>query len=858
MSHFAKLILCLCGTIGSFSQAPLAAAESNPAPSPTSREHWAFYKPLRPCAPDVQNQTWPRNPIDAFILARLEKEALSPAPEAGRATLIRRLSYDLTGLPPTPEEVQAFAADSSANAYESLVERLLASPRCGERWARHWLDVVRFAESNGFETNLERKNAWPYRDYVIRAFNEDKPYDQFIVEQLAGDVVGAPEATGFMVGGPWDAVKSPDINLTAQQRMDELHDMVSTTGSTFLGLTVGCARCHDHKFDPVSQRDYYSLQAVFAGVQHGERTWHTADYDQRIAQAEVLRKRISEIDGSLAQFEPLAHPAFDPAQVQKIEVGNRPDLGPRAAGRPALRPPVHPRLNVERFAPVKARFVRFTIRATTSLEPCLDELEVYTASDSPRNIALSSAGTKATASGTYPNSELHTLAHLNDGRLGNSRSWISNEPGRGWVQLEFAEPALISTIVWGRDREEKFSDRLATAYEIAVADNAHDWKTVANSQDRQPYVPDAKPKPAYAFEGLAPAETQRLNQLLAEKKQLDQKIKNLTTFPVVYGGKFEKPGPTHRLYRGEALQKREIVTPGAIQGLGSRLDLPAETPEQERRLALARWMIDPENPLTARVLVNRLWHYHFGRGLLDTPSDFGRNGARPTHPELLDWLATEFMAQGWSIKAIHRLIVLSSTYRQSSQFDAKAAAADADDRGLWRFPSRRLEAEALRDTILSVSGNLDLRMGGPGFDLFEPNGNYVKVYNPKKEFGPAEWRRMVYQSKPRMRLDDTFGAFDCPDAGQIAPKRTTSTTPLQSLNLLNSPFAIAQANIFASRLEKETGADPRAQVRRAFWLAFGREPSPPEDEASRKIIEQHGLGVFCRALFNANEFVYVF
>jgi hypothetical protein len=275
-------------------------------------------------------------------------------------------------------------------------------------------------------------------------------------------------------------------------------------------------------------------------------------------------------------------------------------------------------------------------------------------------------------------------------------------------------------------------------------------------------------------------------------------------------------------------------------------------------MALANWIADAKNPLTARVFVNRVWHYHFGTGIVDTPSEFGLNGGRQTHPELLDWLASEFVAHGWSVKALQRLIVLSATYRQSSQPDAAAAKIDAGSRLLWRFPPQRLEAEELRDTILSVSGKLDLRMGGPGFDLFEPNDNYVKVYAPRKEFGPEEFRRMVYQSKPRVQLDDVFGAFDCPDAGQITPRRTSSTTPLQALNLLNSTFAMQQAGFLCERLEREAGADAAAQVRRGFLLAFGRTPSAEETSAATQLIHEHGLKVFCRALFNANEFITVF
>ncbi|MDB6036483.1 MAG: hypothetical protein JWM99_324, partial [Verrucomicrobiales bacterium] len=298
--------------------------------------------------------------------------------------------------------------------------------------------------------------------------------------------------------------------------------------------------------------------------------------------------------------------------------------------------------------------------------------------------------------------------------------------------------------------------------------------------------------------------------------------------------------------------------PAALRSFGPKLEMAADTPEQQRRLALAHWIGDPRNPLPARVLVNRLWQFNFGQGIIATPSDFGNMGVAPTHPELIDWLATEFIENGWSIKHIQRLLVLSSTYRQSSAPNPEFLKIDAGSRLLWRYPPHRQDAEPIRDAVLAISGNLDLHMGGRGFELFEPNGNYVKVYNPKKEFGPAEWRRMVYQNKPRMRLDDTFGVFDCPDAGQVTPRRNASTTPLQALSLLHSPFALEQAEIFGKRLQKECGPDLALEVQRAFELVFNRVPSTAEGAAAAKVAKDYGINTLCRALFNANEFIYVF
>ncbi|MEX2027695.1 MAG: DUF1549 domain-containing protein, partial [Pirellulaceae bacterium] len=466
--------------------------------------HWSFQTVTRKPLSVVKRFAWSRTPIDRFILARLEKEGLSPSTEADRSTFARRLYFDLVGLPPSPGEAAAFVADESPDACERLADRLLASPRYGERWARHWLDVVRFAESHGFEMNQPRPNAWPYRDYVIGAFNRDLPYDQFVRQQIAGDLLGASEATGFLVGGAWDQVKSPDPVLTAQQRADELHDMVSTTGATFLALTVGCARCHTHKFDPIPQTDYYALKAVFAGVQHGERPRDVDDAQQRAERAETVQQELAAVVGQLDQFEPAA------------------DL---EAPFETLRAPVSRGRNVDRFTPLEALFVRFTVFATTDIEPCIDELEVFTTGPMPRNVALAASGTKATSSSNYPHSDIHKLEHLNDGQYGNSRSWISNERGKGWVQLEFSQPQSIDRVVWSRDRQvpPRFADRVAKEYVIEVSQDGKMWQTVASSADRQPLVDPSKSE--IVRRAAEDAHKQRLTELLAREKELDARLR---------------------------------------------------------------------------------------------------------------------------------------------------------------------------------------------------------------------------------------------------------------------------------------------------------------------------------------------
>ena len=604
-----------------------------------------------------------------------------------------------------------------------------------------------------------------------------------------------------------------------------------------------------------------------------------------------------------------------------------------AEDRPALRVPVSRDLNVERFAPVRAKHLRFTMLATSDAEPCIDELEVFASAtregEAPAepqppidvlsqerlggslalpNIALASHGTKATASGTYPSSDIHKLEHLNDGLYGNSKSWISNEKGRGWVQLEFPEPREISEVRWSRDRAvpPQYADRVATQYMIEVSLDGQTWTAVATSGDRLPYGMTVPGGRLIRAEG---ADAQlRFADLQTRRSALAKELAPLVEKPKAYAGQFVNPGPTYRLNRGDVSQPKEVVAPASLSELGTAIQLPAETPEAQRRLALAEWMVSPDNPLTARVIVNRLWLQHFGEGIVETPSDLGANGGKPTHTELLNWLACELregrerrdereepegkdpgstlhssgsrlsplishLSSGsrpsslvshpsWSLKHIHRLICLSDTYRQSSAPREDGVAVDAGSRLLWRYPPRRMEAEAIRDAILTVSGQLDLTPGGPGFDLFEANTNYVKVYNSKRDFVRDDFRRMVYQSKPRMQLEDTFGTFDCPDAGQVTPKRTSSTTALQALSLLNSPFLLQQSLAFAERVEqtarRQAGSLSHAErVDRAFQLAFGRSPTPDERAAAVKLVEQHGLPMLCRALYNTHEFVTV-
>jgi mono/diheme cytochrome c family protein len=785
------------------------------------RDHWSF----KPLAEEKGSHS-----IDEFIGEKLRENGLAMSSPAAPATWLRRVTFDLTGMPPTPEETSAFV---KVPDYAAVVERLLASPRYGERWAQHWLDVVRYADTHGFEVNTERPNAWPYRDYVIRAFNADVPYDRFIREQIAGDVLGEDAATGFLVTAsvllPGQIGKDePSIRLARQDSLDE---MVTNIGQTFLGLSVGCARCHDHKFDPITARDYYAMQAFVAGVEYEDRELRTPGAEARKKEAAAARERDAALAGRLSQL-------------------SQPALPGRKDG--VIRPTVRASVNTDRFAPVRTNRLRFSIRATNSLEPCMDELEVFNTAGT--NVALAGAGTKFTTSGDNVSPNRHEPQFINDGRYGNERSWMSSEPGRGWVELEFAGEEEITRVVWGRDRLGKYEDRLATDYAIEVAGESG-WCVVADATDRRPFVAGMDGGPAFTTEGLSPEDAAEVKRLLDERDSLAAKIKDAETGQLVFAGKFRTPDKIHLLLRGDPEQPKDEVFPAVPVALGG-MKLAQDTPEQQRRTALADWIASPQNPLTARVMVNRIWQGHFGAGLVQTPSDFGNNGAPPSHPVLLDWLASEFIRSGWSVKHLHRLIVLSQTYRQASSVNARAAEKDADVRFLWSFPSRRLEAEAIRDSILTVSGELNLKMYGRGYDLFDLRGG-LSGFTPVETSTPENQRRMIYAHKVRRETEAVFGAFDCPDAGQSTAVRRASTTPIQALNLFNSRFTLDQSSAFAARVKKDAGEDIAKQIRRAWQLALTREPTAEEMSDAMPVVEKHGLAVLCRVLLNSNEFLFL-
>ncbi len=697
------------------------------------RTHWAFRPVKRPDVPEVKDASWCRNPIDRFVLAKLEEKGWRPAPPSPPPALLRRVHLDLTGLPPTIREQDAFLRDPSPEALDRVVDDLLARPSYGERWARHWLDVARFAESNGFERDAAKPNAWRYRDWVIRALNDDKPYDRFLVEQLAGDEL--PDAgtdsliaTGFLRLGPWDDEPADP----AQDRFDQLDDVVSTTSEVFLGLTLGCARCHDHKFEPLTSLDYTRMVAIFA---------------------------------------PLRRPR---------------------SGRTELDLPAGSHAQVEAVAERDRRIVT-------------------------RRLAIDAFRARAEA------------AYL------GSPDCPLPAPAREAFR---AAPASRSEL------QRKLVEQNRSAFEKGVAAemDAEDLAAIRGHEDEIRALRERTPDlPRGYFFSETPPETLE----------------------------------TRLLARGQAIRPGPVVVPGVPAVLvATQPGFPARAAStSRRRLTLARWLTKAEHPLTARVIVNRVWQFHFGDGLVRTPSDFGTAGDPPTHPELLDWLADWFVTEGrWSLKRLHRLILRSNAARMAKARRAEYAAEDPEDRLLWRMPYRRLEVEAIRDSILWASGRLNPAMYGPSMfppvpkGALEGSSDPATVWKPSDEHEAA--RRTIYAFVKRSMVVPMIEVLDFCDTTRSAPRRLITSTAPQALALFNGEFVDRQSHHFADRLIREAGDDPKAQVRLAYRLALSRPARPDEVDTMTAFLSREAgpapaepawrkaLARMARVIFNLNEFAY--
>jgi len=793
--------------------------------------------------------------IDGFIDTKLAEQKLTRSAPAQPRALIRRLSYGLTGLPPTQAEVDAFVAahrTDARQATEALVDRLLASPRYGEHWGRHWLDVVRFGESNGFERNFIIDDLYPFRDYVIRSLNEDKPYDQFMREHLAGDVLGKFDpaveiGSAFLVAGPYDDVGNQDPVAQKVIRSATLDDMVTATGSAFLGLTINCARCHHHKFDPIPTEDYYRIRAAFEGVVHGRRPLATKE------QTQAFNAAMGPLNKERAQIV-----AEQEALTKAVEAKAKALL----ATRKYPRPKADTLLTEETITPTEARFVKLTLSATSANPKSgvggrISEFEIWTAEPTPRNVALASYGSKAEGAKGATAEDFpmaYSAALTIDGDEG--AQWFIGSPAELVITLPRIETVgrLSYRTAKGRLLRDNTQGATPCEYEMAVSLDGKDWKKVADSSDREAW------SPAHAFERVrkevtTPAEAKQLGALGRRLADVDRRIAAVPKLPAAWIGTHQpKPAPTFVEKGGDPTKPAAQVAPSSLAVLDlvtKPYALKPEAGEGERRVALAEW-ITRDNPITARVLANRLWHYHFGTGLVDTPSDFGFMGGKPTHPELLDFLAQRLVQHGWKLKAMHREIVLSQTYLQSADHNEASAKVDKDARLLWRFPPRRLRAEEIRDTLLATAGQLKLEpMGGPGFRLYRYLANNVSTYIPLDAPGPETYRRSVYHQNARASVVDVLNDFDLPDIAFAAPKRANTTSPLQALTLLNNGFTLDMAKAFADRLD---GPDPIAQ---AYSLALQRPPTATERAAAEKLLARHGKPAFCRALLNSNALIFI-
>jgi mono/diheme cytochrome c family protein len=865
---------------------------------------WWSLQPLR---------TFPASSsIDGWVSAALGARGLPLSPEADRRTLLRRLTFDLIGLPPSPGEIDDFLGDARPDAYERLVDRLLAAPQYGERWARHWLDVVRYAESEGFERDLLRPNVWPYRDYVIRSLNADKPYLEFAREQIAGDVMEPATrdgiiASSFLVLGPVDAVGLTSAVEAERElvRQDYLEDMVGVVGQTFLGLTVNCARCHDHKFDPIPQEDFYRMKAAFEAVwppTAGEELYpgsqplltppEAAARGQRLA---PIRRRIRELEDAIAALYHSARPALPesprtPVPVARwtFDVDARDQIGDchatlseNAELRAGRLRAAKGKETVTLSTPPLGRDVREkTLEAwlwiDTLPEKALTVLDVKNQSGF-RGAAVDGIRYAAAEKRQWQNA---STAMFRTADVGGAK-----ESAQGGERVQIA-------IVYGADdtiRLYRNGEPYGRPYKPEIGTAAGHLQTYSQGDAivrfgagagleldearlyavalTEPQVASsfAAGAPSYPPERLEPSMTagqrERLQSLRDELAHRRAELKAVPETEQVHSPSIGPARATHLLARGDVSRKGAEVTAGApscIRGLDPDLGLSVRSTDAERRRRLAEWIAGAQNPLFARVIVNRVWQHHFGAGLVDSPNDFGFNGGKPSHPELLDWLAGEFIREGWSLKRLHRKIVLSRTYRQSSGLRAAATSLDADNRLLWRFAPRRLEGEVVRDAMLVASGKLNPKIGGPSFQPFEAHAQGAYQNWKQKDADTPDFdRRTIYRMNVNSAGDPMLESLDCPVPSVKTPKRASTTTALQALSLMNSAFANRMAKAFADRVAREAGPGAAARVERAFRLALGRPPTRDERKRSRDLAARFGLEQLCWGLFNTSEFLHV-
>jgi len=867
-------------------------------------KHWSV-QPLRTDFPADAS-------IDSFVGSKLQEHNLSISPQADRMTLIRRLSFDLLGLPPSPEIIAEFATDGRADAYERLVDVLLTSPHYGERWARHWLDVAHYADTHGFERDMIRPNAWRYRDYVIDSLNNDKPYNHFIVEQIAGDVLAPDDpnkivATGFLAAGPWDFVghvETPSPVLNRAARAGDLDDMLTQVIASTMGITVNCARCHDHKLDPIKQTEYYGLAAVFAGTRRGDRAMNErqaavknqqkVSVESRLVQSKAKLARLKDNPVSLADMVG----GGDGYGTGKANIGITLGNGKWTQDKLGFLQDIEAnrltaigddKPNTEQPTRMKGVFLpngkvdNAKVELAEGIEIVDLPITDGTSWDAIRNGPLNAQVNTKLGDIDYATADhsilgLHSNAAIvfdldvirKDTRFREMKlqgmvgfgcdmkqSVATDSQGGFAVYLDGVRKLLRDNFKKTDSVALDVSIPLSTRFLTLLASDGgdgigHDLMFIGDAKLVSSDASSSKPIISDGEIDLAKQDVDALQRELdglswAEVQTVYTVVPQSTT-PII-----------HVQRRGNPEDETVEVTPSgfawpshAIPDFGDQ-----STPEGERRLRLAQWIIDPNNPLTWRVLVNRLWHHHFGQGLVRTPSDFGLGGDMPSHPELLDYLANELRTHGYSMKYIHRLIVTSETYKQrSSNSNELATQVDSSNRLLWRQNLKRLDAESLRDAVLAVAGSLDTKMGGPGYRDFEYTEEYAPIYKYVSRDDPDLNRRSIYRFIVRTTPQVFLTTFDCPDPANLTPARVTTTNAIQALAMSNDEFILKQANEFSKRVTSETDND-QAAIRLAFKRALLREPSSVELQSSLGLVAKYGLFTLCRMLLNTNEFIYV-
>ncbi|MBB5033902.1 DUF1553 domain-containing protein [Prosthecobacter vanneervenii] len=858
-----------------------------------NRLDWWSFKPL----------TTNHSPacIDDFIRAKLDEHGFKQAPEADARTLIRRLYFDLTGLPPSPEEVTRY----ETLPYEKLVDDLLASPRYGERWARHWLDLVHYGETHGYDKDKPRLNAWPYRDYVIRALNSDKPYTRFIEEQIAGDALypGTTDgitALGFISAGPWDLIGHAEVPETKLDGKIARHldrdDMVQNTLGTFCSLTVGCAQCHNHKFDPITQEDYYSLQAVFAAIDRTEVNYYPDDDSMRRYMA--LDGRRQKIVADIkALEEPLKQKAGEAYTALSKRIDGAADKA--SSANPNAKPDFgyHSAIVKEQNT---VKWVQVDLGSSMEiqrivLKPCYDDFGGIGAGFGfPVRFKIEASDDPEFKTGVTLIWRRHDATFMNDfknpGLTPFETGTAEDDGAKGRyvrvtaVKLAERKDDYIFALSEMEVYAAKNGPNLAAGKQVTALDSieaAPRWRKVNLTDGIAPQARTLEDKQRLIRERdvlmLAQADAatrQQLQELRKERSTVDAEIAKLPKPGKVYagaihtgtgafkgtGGESGKPRVIQVLKRGDIKQPAKEVGPQSIAALSGAFHdayQMAGEGESARRAALARWISSKNNALTWRSIVNRVWQHHFGRGLVDTANDFGRMGGRPSHPELLDWLAVTFRDDlGGSLKKLHKLIVMSATYRQSSD---KSESADANNVFLSHQNRRKLDAESIRDSILSVSGKLDLTMGGPSFQDFiieKPQHSPHYEYQLHDPEDPKSWRRSIYRFIVRSQQQPFMTTLDCADPSMRVEKRNESLSPLQALAMMNNGLVVVMARHLAERVAKERN-EMAAQVERAFVLALSRSPAADELAQLLEYSRREGLENTCRVILNLNEFSFV-